>query len=154
MDRVTLAPVADVATLFGMYVDVRGRELELTDRPREQRDRLLAWQFEAQRRGYREQFPAAERRFIMWDGVAVGWIIVDRSGAEICCVDIALVERARGLGIGSHVLRGLQHEASTAGKPLTITVRRANIGAFTLYQRLGFRVIAQTDLHARLEWRA
>jgi ribosomal protein S18 acetylase RimI-like enzyme len=154
MDRVALVPADNEATFFELYAAVRGRELAMTGCTRELRDHVLAFQFDAQRRGYRDRFPGADRQLILRDGVPIGWLIVDRRDAEICCVDIALVADERRQGIGSHVLRRLQQEASTAGKPMTLTVRRANAAALVVYRRLGFRVVGETDCHARMEWRA
>ena len=118
----------------------------------ELRDRLLRFQFQAQRQGYREQFPAADERLILGEDAPTGWVIVDRSGPEVRCVDIAVVPEKRGLGIGTRVLRGLQEEAAASGRPLVLAVLRTNIRAFALYRRLGFRVKSETDLHALMEW--
>jgi ribosomal protein S18 acetylase RimI-like enzyme len=152
MLRLRLAPIDDEAALYRVYRDVRREELGVSGGDAEC-DRLLAFQFEAHRRGYRGQFPAADRRLILSDEQPIGWIVVDRSAAEIHCIDIALVARARGRGTGSALLRALQREAATVQKPVTLVARRTNLGALALYRRLGFRVVAETDLLARMEWR-
>ena len=117
------------------------------------RDQMLRLQDEAQRRGYLAQFPASETRVILRDGEPVGWLIVDRTGATLHCVDIAVVPEARNQGVGTWVWRALQDEAAATARPLVLTALRANVRAFALYVRLGFRVIGETDAHGLMEWR-
>jgi GNAT superfamily N-acetyltransferase len=153
MADVTLVAAHSEATLFQLYTAVRSQDFEMTGCASELRDRILAFQFAAARRSYRERFPEADWRLILLEGAAVGWLVVDRRESEICCVDIALVADARRQGIGSHLLRALQQEAAIEGKPVTLTVQRANHGARAVYDRLGFRSIAETDCHVWMEWR-
>jgi ribosomal protein S18 acetylase RimI-like enzyme len=144
---------ADPDVRFALYADVRTEELgfELLDPAL--RTPLLKMQFEAQRRGFRAQFPAAEERLILSDGVPAGWVVVDRSGPGVHCVDIAIGTAARGQGLGTRVLRALQAEAAAGGRPLFLSVRHSNLRAQALYRRLGFRVVDENDTHAQLEWR-
>jgi ribosomal protein S18 acetylase RimI-like enzyme len=143
----------DDAALFQLFTEVRSEELRMEQWDPEPRSQLLRVQFEAQRRGYREQCPGAHARLILCDGSPAGWVIVDRSGPVIHCVDIAIVSGARNAGIGTWVFRGLQEEAAAGARPLVITVLRSNVRARSLYVRLGFRVIRETDLHTLMEWR-
>jgi predicted GNAT family acetyltransferase len=54
-------------------------------------------------------------------------------------------------GIGTGLVRQLQSEAAAAGKPLRIHVERFN-PALRLYQRLGFREIADRGVYLFMEW--
>ena len=118
-----------------------------------QRDRVLRVQFAAQRRSYRQEFPKADERVILRDGSPIGWVVVDRSGAELHGIDIALVADQRSRGIGTMVIRALQDEAAADGRPMVITVLRSNVRALALYERLGFRPIRHTEVHTLMEWR-
>jgi ribosomal protein S18 acetylase RimI-like enzyme len=68
-------------------------------------------------------------------------------------MDITLLPEHRGSGLGTALLRELMAEGEAAGKPVTIHVEVYN-PAMRLYQRLGFRQIADRGVYHLLEWRA
>lgn len=143
----------DQATRFELYAEVRAEELGIAGWEPSQRTQLLRLQFEAQRRGYRDAFPAAAERLIWYDGAPAGWVIVDRSGLRLHCIDIGIRSGVRGRGLGTRVLRALQEEAAAGDRPLALTVLRTNVRALALYARLGFREVGGNDTHALMEWR-
>jgi ribosomal protein S18 acetylase RimI-like enzyme len=154
MDTVTLEMVrADEAPLFQLYAAVRAEELRMQDWAPELRNQMLRFQFEAQRRGYREQFPAADELLIVSDGSPVGWIVVDRSGTELHAIDIAVLSKERNKGVGTRVIRTLQEEAAARSRPMVLSVLTLNVRALGLYVRLGFGAISETDTHTVMEWR-
>jgi len=149
---VTTARPEDEATLFDLFCSVRTEELGMQGWDGSLRNQILRLQFDAQRRGYRQRF-AADDQVIRSGDSAIGWVVVDRSGAVLRCLDIALVSKARGRGIGTQVLRALQAEAASSGRPLVVSVLRTNLRAVALYTRLGFRTGSRTDAHVSMEWR-
>jgi ribosomal protein S18 acetylase RimI-like enzyme len=66
-------------------------------------------------------------------------------------LDIALLPEHRGRGIGAWLLTDVLAEAGAAAKPVQIHVERFN-PAQRLYDRLGFRQIADEGVYLRLEW--
>ncbi len=155
MDTLTLRDLqaGDEAALFQLFAAVRGEELGMERWEPELRDRMLRIQFDAQRRSYREEFPHADERLILRDGLPIGWVIVDKSRPELHGVDIALLVDARQQGIGTRVIQALQEEAAAEDRPMGITVQRGNVRALALYRRLGFRAIRDTGAHFVMEWR-
>lgn len=155
MDTVTFKDVGpgDDAALFRLFAAVRADDLGMHTWEPALRDQMLRLQFEAQRRGYLQQFPGADARLILRNSSPVGWVIVDSRGGALRCVDIAILSSERCQGIGTRVLRALQEEAAAADRPVTLSVMHLNIRALELYLRLGFRVVAETDLHTLMEWR-
>lgn len=160
MGTLTLKAVeaGDEATLRHLHAAVRSEELQMESWEPELRDRMLRTQFDAQRRGYRERFPPADEQLILHDHSPVGWLIVDRSGPALRCIDIAIVPEQRNQGIGTHVFRALQEEAAAGDRPLVVTVLRLNLRALALYGRLGFRATEEdgaqaADPYLRMEWR-
>lgn len=108
-------------------------------------------QFAAQTADYRANYPGASFQIIERDGVAAGRLLVGRSDEAILIIDIALLPEHRGAGVGTKLLKELQEEARTAGKPLTIHVERFN-PALRLYQRLGFQQIEDKGLYLLMDW--
>jgi GNAT superfamily N-acetyltransferase len=143
----------DEAALFRLYAAVRSEELGMAGWEPELRDPLLRIQFDAQRGSYRAQYPDADERLIVRDGTPIGWVIVDRSGAGLHGIDIALLADERSRGIGTHVIQALQEEAAAANGPMAITVQRPNVRALALYRRLGFVEAGGTETHIVMEWR-
>jgi ribosomal protein S18 acetylase RimI-like enzyme len=154
MDTITVktARPDDEAALFELFCSVRTEELDMQGWDASLSTQILRLQFDAQRRGYRQRFTAEEQLIRSGDS-AIGWVVVDRSGPVLRCLDIALVSKARGRGIGTDVLRALQAEAASSGWPLVVTVLRTNVRAVRFYTRLGFRTGSRTDAHLSMEWR-
>jgi ribosomal protein S18 acetylase RimI-like enzyme len=145
---------SDEPLLFELYVAVRSEELGMEGWPDEMRDRVLRTQFDAQRRGYRDQYPGLDEQLILCGGSPVGWVIVDRSSSrELHGLDIALVAEARQQGVGTRVMRLLQKEAAAGNKSMVIVVERRNSRALAFHGRLGFTAIGDTDVHCMMEWR-
>ena len=142
----------DEAVFLELFSVVRSAELHLGTLDIAARAPLLRAQFEAQRRGYREQYPHADERLILRDGVPIGWVIVDRSGTDLRGIDIALRPDAQGNGLGTAIIQSLQREAADTGRSMVISVQRFNSRALDLYRRLGFWPTGETDVHITLEW--
>lgn len=69
----------------------------------------------------------------------------------IVLVNIALLVRFRGFGIGTCVLRDLQERALREKSPLRLSVVRDN-PALALYKRLGFRTETEDEVYCRMVW--
>jgi ribosomal protein S18 acetylase RimI-like enzyme len=156
MEPIALTPVlpADAAAFFHLFCRARGHDLGAAAWDEAIRAATLRIQFDAQQRGYQQQWPSASSFFLARGGERIGWTIVDRSGPSIHLVDLALVPEARGQGVGTTILRGFQDEAARAGRAVTLSVLRANLPAIRLYARLGFEPTGADDVHLRLEWRS
>jgi ribosomal protein S18 acetylase RimI-like enzyme len=156
VDDITLKALEadDEAVLFQLYAAVRSTELGMESWPAAQRDAMLRFQFTAQRRGYRDQFPYMSERLILRGAVPIGWVIVDGSDRrKLHGIDIALLAEARQHGLGTRVMRSLQEEAAAGNRPFEIVVERRNERALAFHRRLGFRTIRETEVHTVMEWR-
>lgn len=134
-----------------LYASTRAEELAVTGWSDEQKAMFCRMQFAAQTADYRANYPGASFQIIERDGVAAGRLLVGRSDEAILIIDIALLPEHRGAGVGTKLLKELQEEARTAGKPLTIHVERFN-PALRLYQRLGFQQIEDKGLYLLMDW--
>jgi ribosomal protein S18 acetylase RimI-like enzyme len=147
------ASVPDEAALFDLFCRVRTRDLEAASWDDRVRAATLRLQFDAQRRGYLQQWPAAETRLVLVSGAIAGCVIVDLAGGALHLLDIAVAPESRGQGIGGRIVRALQEEAAQAGQVLTLTVLRTNLPAVRLYSRLDFQVVRAGETQLVLEWR-
>jgi GNAT superfamily N-acetyltransferase len=141
---------ADRETLFHIYASTREQELAVVDWPVETRQSFLRQQFEAQDQHYRQHYHHTLFDLILLDGEPVGRLYVARWTAEIRIVDIAMLPKARGQGLGTALLTRLLAEADAAGLPVTIHVEREN-PARRLYARLGFCLAEDKGVYLFLE---
>lgn len=143
----------DEAFLFQVYASTRVEELALVDWSAEQKEAFLRMQFSAQRQHYLTHYPQAKYSLICRGDEPIGRLIMDRTPEMVHVIDLALLPGARGQGIGTRLLRGLQAEAAAKGLPLRLYVEIFN-PAQKLYQRLGFVQTAEQGVYLELEWRA
>ena len=134
-----------------MYFSSREDELSLLDWPQSQKNGFLAIQFDVQRRFFEQAFPNADCMVIQIRNRPVGRLYLDRRDDEIRIVDIALLTKYRGRGIGSHLLNDILAEAAERNVPARIHVETNN-PALRLYKRLGFSIVGNDGVYYQLEW--
>jgi ribosomal protein S18 acetylase RimI-like enzyme len=152
---ITLRPIraGDESFLYLVYASTREQELAPLDWSNEQKNAFLQMQFLAQHQYYQQNYADAAWDVILVDDQPAGRLYVARWPQEIRVIDIALLPKYRNAGIGGTLLRGLQAEAEQAGKKLSIHVEQFN-PARRLYERLGFRIIADQGVYWLMEWTA
>jgi ribosomal protein S18 acetylase RimI-like enzyme len=150
--RLRAATPEDQQFLRAVYASTRAEELAPVPWGEEQKRAFTDMQFAAQDADYRRNYPDAQYSIIEVQGVPAGRLYVDRGKKEILIIDIALLPEHRRAGIGTKLLRELQHEARMAGKALTIHVEKFN-PALRLYQRLGFQQLEDKGVYLFLVWK-
>jgi ribosomal protein S18 acetylase RimI-like enzyme len=110
-------------------------------------------QFDAQASGYRSSYPDAEYLVVLdADARPIGRMTRALTAEGMVLVDIALIPPARGRGIGTSLLRGLQEEAGGTGRALLLSVETTN-PARALYRRMGFEVVQEDGMQVRMLWK-
>jgi GNAT superfamily N-acetyltransferase len=145
-----LAGTADEEFLCAVYASTRAEELAVTGWSDEQKVAFLRSQFDAQHRYYRENYRGAEFWVIRVAERDAGRLYVGRFGEELRIIDLALLPEFRGRGVATSLLGSLIREAAGLGLPLRIHVERFN-PALRLYERLGFRLVADRGVYLFLE---
>ena len=150
---ITLRPVtgADEAFLLSVYAGTRADELARVPWSAEQKEAFVRMQFTAQAQHYAAQEPAAHHDIICLDETPVGRIYLARRPNELHILDITLLPEYRKQGIGSHLLRRLQEEGASSGKPVSIYVENFN-PSMGLFRQLGFHPVAEQGFHILLRW--
>ena len=150
---VVLRPVCDddEPFLLSVYASTRAEELAPVPWSAEEKAAFVAMQFEAQSAHYAQHYDGLTSDVILVDGEPAGRLLVARWREEIRIVDITLLPAFRGRGAGSELLAELMDEATEMGTRLSIHVERHN-RARGLYDRLGFKRVAETGIYLRMEW--
>ncbi len=135
-----------------VYADTRRDELAIFNWSREQENAFFKMQFEMQTRAYRMQFPDAVYYIVEFAEKPVGRLIVEHGEREIKLIDISLLAEFRNRGIGAVIIENLKAEAASGGKAVFLHVLKTNESAKRFYERLGFAVVEDADLHFGMQW--
>jgi ribosomal protein S18 acetylase RimI-like enzyme len=151
----TLRPVsdADETLLLEIYSASRAEEMALVPWDVATKDAFLRSQFSAQQKHYRSYFPRAVHEMILVDDQPAGRLYVDRRETAIHILDVTLLPRARGRGIGTQILLDLMKEADLENKSCSVYVESFN-RSLGLFQRLGFVKANEDGVLWLMEWRA
>lgn len=152
LSEATLRPAGpdDRDFLLCVYASTREEELRLVDWSDEQKAAFVRMQFDAQDAYYREHYAEARFDLIEVGGESAGRLYVARWEDDIRIIDIALLPKFRGRGIGTLLIQGLLEEAAAAGKRLSIHVE-VNNPARRLYERLGFVQVEERGVYLLME---
>jgi ribosomal protein S18 acetylase RimI-like enzyme len=154
MPEIALRPISpgDEELLYRIYASTREEELAPVGWSPEEKVAFLRQQFTAQHRYYQEHYVDSRFDIVLADGLPIGRLYVARWTREIRLIDIALLPAYRRRGIGGALLRELLAEGEASGRPVTIHVEVYN-PALALYERLGFRKVADRGVYQLMEWR-
>ena len=144
----------DDAFRFQLFCESRPAEFALLQLEPTAFDQLMRFQFQAQTVTYRANFPDARFDIIELDGVAIGRIVVARTGATLRIVDQAIVPPQRNLGFGTTIMRAVMDRAAQAGQTVRLKVASTNDPSMRLYLRLGFVPIETDPFYIEMEWKA
>jgi ribosomal protein S18 acetylase RimI-like enzyme len=100
---------------------------------------------------YQLQFPDAENLIISYGGVNAGRLMLYRTKGKIHLIDISLLPSYRNRGVGSSLLKALQHEALMNHQIIELHVTPHN-PARRLYERLEFQLHESLDFYWKMVW--
>lgn len=86
---------------------------------------------------------AGRSQIIELDSVPAGLLNVERLPTHVQLHQLFILPEYQRQGIGTHLLRGVLSDATTAGLPVRLRVLRCN-PAKALYERHGFRVTSKS----------
>jgi RimJ/RimL family protein N-acetyltransferase len=147
------ASAADIPFLLTLYRASRLAELLMTPWPAERKQAFLDDQFALQHSHFLKVHRKGDYRVVIQAGRSVGRIYCDRSARDWRLIDILLSKEAQGKGIGSALIRWMQHSALVAGTAqLRLSVAHDNPRARVLYDRLGFLETEVGATHTGMVW--
>lgn len=108
-------------------------------------DQIHDWTDEQQRRMILGQLASGTHFAIVRGGLRAGVVQIEERPDAISLSQIEILPEHQGKGIGTAVIRSLMERADDEGKPVVLNVFRVNTSARRLYERLGFRIVAELD---------
>jgi ribosomal protein S18 acetylase RimI-like enzyme len=141
-ETITLRPsmAADHSDLFAIFASTRADEFAALDWPPDRVAALLADQFRLQDTYYRRHYADAHFDVILCGGKVIGRLYHNWSDTELRIIDIALLPKWRGCGIGTRLMHGLVSVAAQRDMAVSLYVETDN-PVRALYERLGFRMV-------------
>lgn len=133
-----------------VYRSTREAELNLTDWTEQQKKTFIKMQTMAQLAEYKEKFPGAAFRVIIYKKKDAGRFYTWENENEIRLIDITLLPQFRGKGIGNYLLMELIKRSKKTQKKISLHVEAIN-PALQLYLHLGFVHIKNNGRHYYME---
>jgi ribosomal protein S18 acetylase RimI-like enzyme len=146
-----LAKTEDAPFLYEVYSSTRMDEVSAWGWEEHDRNAFLSIQWIMQKNSYQLQFPDAENLIISYEGLNAGRLMLYRTTEKIHLIDISLLPSFRNHGVGSSLLKTLQHEALMKQQIIELHVTPHN-PARRLYERLGFQLHESLDFYWKMVW--
>jgi ribosomal protein S18 acetylase RimI-like enzyme len=147
--RLRPATPGDEAFLTALLISTRPHEAAAMPSP-DLAQQVFALQRTAQRSAWLGETDTTEC-IVEVDGMPAGRLVTRRQATQIVLVDISLMPKHRGAGLGGAAIGALQREAAERAVPLLLHVDVGN-RAQRLYERLGFVVTAEDQLRRAMRW--
>lgn len=141
----------DEPFLRRLIMETVARQLGMEAWPQDLREHLLDIQYRSRRASVKAQFPHGSSHIILVDGEEAGWLFLADLEDQIRIVEIMILVRHRGKGIGSAVIGEALAAASRAGKPVRLGVDAMNENAIRFYRRLGFQQTSGDSIQWQME---
>ncbi len=115
-------------------------------------DQVWGWDENRQRAWFYGRFDPMRSKVVQVEGRDAGVLAVRLEGAEIFLASIQILPELQGKGVGATLIGSVLAEAFADGRSVRLQVLRVN-PARSLYERLGFRVVEETDTHLVMQAR-
>ena len=112
---------------------------------------LLEWNEPGQKHVVELALAQEGTSIIVIDALDAGWLQVGESPDSVYLGQLYLAASFQNCGVGTAIVRSLRDQARQAGKALTLDVMKNN-RARTLYRRLGFQVIGESEYKLKMQW--
>jgi GNAT superfamily N-acetyltransferase len=142
---------ADDAFLYDVFCTTWASEVAALPNPR-LAPHVLRIQHIAQERQFASRHPGHQRYVVLHDDEPAGRLFVHERRSSMHVVDLTLLPRFRGWGLGAGLTRDLLADATEHGRSVTIRLARRNVRACDLYSSLGFRLAQADDVDSYFEW--
>jgi ribosomal protein S18 acetylase RimI-like enzyme len=143
---------ADEPFVRQLVLDTIAGELGADAWPEPLRGSILGLQYDTRRAAARAASGDIASQIIVADGEDAGWLLTADLADAIRIVEIMILPKRRGRGLGSTVIGSVLDRAARDGKAVRLVVSCTNARAIRLYERLGFRTIGSDTVQQEMEW--
>ena len=147
----------DLPWLRDVYAATREEEMAGVPWPPQAKRAFLDQQFALQHAHYLQHY--ADTDFLAIERIGAGRVVrpvgryyLQRVAPEHLIVDIALLPKMRGQGVGRMLIEASQRDAQALGRGMHLHVLQHNVAARRLYERLGFVVTHTAGSYDHMRW--
>jgi len=133
-----------------LYRTTREQELQQTGWTELQKQQFVLMQFLAQKADYERKFPDAVQQIVLHKQQPAGRLYTCSTDTNIHLIDISLLPKFQGKGIGTYLLNNLLAKAQNHNKTVSLQVLKDN-PAKHLYERLGFIITEEAGLRYNMQ---
>jgi ribosomal protein S18 acetylase RimI-like enzyme len=108
-------------------------------------------ELEVRRASFDRHFDPSAVSVIRTGGRDAGALRLEERAGALYLAVLEVTPELQGRRLGTAVLRQVLARAAAERRPVVLRVRRTNVRARRLYERLGFRVAAETDAKYELQ---
>lgn len=150
--KIVIKPINknDFKFLKDVYRSTREHELIMYEWTEEQKNQFVEFQFNAQHSHYQNTYNKAELNLILVNKTKAGRLYFLESVEEIRLIDISLLPKFRGKGVGTKILKDFIEKSNKKDKVLNLHVLQNN-PALKLYKRMGFKITKTNSPHYFME---
>lgn len=134
------------------YDSVRSHFLSL-NLPESELNNLLEFQYQAQKLDYEKNYPLISNNVILYNGERIGRLLYSTEHGDLHFIELAILTEFRSQGIGTKIIHWFFDKSRETNLPIRFYVEKIN-PAKRLYERLGFKVVADVNTHFQMEWKA
>jgi len=109
-------------------------------------DQIWGWDDAFQESLFRERYTPNQIQVITFEGKNIGMISLEERTDDVFLRAIEILPTHQGLGIGARIIQEIIDDAASKQKPVSLSVLKVN-PAKSLYERMGFSTIEETDTH-------
>jgi len=114
-------------------------------------EKVWGWNEEEQRRLHQKRFAAQDFQVIQVSGIDVGILALVQQPDCVKVSQMFILPEYQNRGIGAACMIRIIEDASASKLPVRLQVLKVNSRAFKFYQRLGFRIVSESDTHVLME---
>lgn len=115
-------------------------------------ENIWGWDEDYQIQDINTDFKLSDYKIIVLENKDIGFIQLDESGNTFNITEIHIVPEYRGQAIGSHIINDILRDDKNHDKTITIGCFLLNQRAKNLYEKLGFKIINETETHYEMEY--
>ena len=109
------------------------------------------WDDVFQKGRFNKNFNVDFTQIIQYRGKDIGIFIFEDEPNSIQVDNIQILPEYQNRGIGSHLLNSIISKAKDIRKSVTLQVLKTNPKAKKLYERLGFKMLRETEYHFQMK---
>jgi len=131
---------------FDLTLKIKSRSI------RQYIEQIWGWDDHAQLAYHKKQFNPKHLKIILYHNTEVGLIDMEETIDTFFLANILVDQDFQGQGIGKSVMKDIIEQATQQNKKIELQVFKINTRAKKLYEKLGFNITGETDLHYKMRY--